>query len=78
MRLAQHRRVVELGIATDLASDQIGKIGAGQSVLGGIEAVTGPAGRKQALAVLCGFGAYTYELALRGLVKIRSSAAVKD
>lgn len=27
-----------------------------------------------ALAVICGFGAYTYELALRGLVKLRSDA----
>ena len=31
-----------------------------------------------ALAVICGFGAYTYELALRGLVRIRSTAAVND
>lgn len=27
-----------------------------------------------ALAVICGFGAYTYELALRGLVKLRADA----
>lgn len=31
-----------------------------------------------ALAVICGFGAYTYELALRGLVKIQSAAPVND
>jgi len=31
-----------------------------------------------ALAVICGFGAYTYELALRGLVRIHSTAAVND
>ncbi|HEU4749123.1 MAG TPA: type II 3-dehydroquinate dehydratase [Gemmatimonadaceae bacterium] len=31
-----------------------------------------------ALAVVCGFGAYTYELALRGLVRIHSTAAVND
>ncbi|MEX2109497.1 MAG: type II 3-dehydroquinate dehydratase [Gemmatimonadaceae bacterium] len=28
-----------------------------------------------ALAVICGFGAYGYELALRGLVRIRTAAA---
>ena len=31
-----------------------------------------------ALAVVCGFGAYTYELGLRGLVRIHSAAAVND
>jgi 3-dehydroquinate dehydratase-2 len=31
-----------------------------------------------ALAVICGFGAYTYELALRGLVKLRTTAAAND
>lgn len=31
-----------------------------------------------ALAVICGFGAYSYELGLRGLVKMRSAAAVND
>jgi 3-dehydroquinate dehydratase-2 len=27
-----------------------------------------------AVAVICGFGAYTYELALRGLVKVQSAS----
>ncbi len=31
-----------------------------------------------ALAVICGFGAYGYELALRGLVKIRPAAAANE
>ncbi len=31
-----------------------------------------------ALAVIAGFGAYTYELALRGLVRIQSAAPVND
>jgi len=31
-----------------------------------------------ALAVICGFGGYTYELALRGLVRLHSTAAVND
>jgi len=31
-----------------------------------------------ALAVIGGFGAYTYELALRGLVRIQSAAPVND
>ncbi len=31
-----------------------------------------------ALAVICGFGAYGYELALRGLVKIRPTAAANE
>lgn len=30
-----------------------------------------------ALAVICGFGAYTYELALRGLVKLRADAVTQ-
>jgi 3-dehydroquinate dehydratase-2 len=31
-----------------------------------------------ALAVICGFGAYTYELALRGLVKLRSETPADE
>ena len=47
-----------LPIATDLAADQAGKVGAGQSLVDRIEAVAGAAGRKKLGSVFrcCGDG----------------------
>src|ERR1700682_1168936 len=53
-RLAQHRRVIESGVAADPTPDHARKVRAGQSPLGGIEAMAGAAGSEQPLAVFLG------------------------